>query len=101
MHATVTTSLKRRRRNRWPSGAAKPHMPGFRRPQTRQTDASALVSRPQEGQRMEPLVLRNIGLVVCLRKDAVTLVEPDAEIDEPAGQRAERAMRVAVPRSPC
>jgi hypothetical protein len=35
-------------------------MPGFRRPQTRQTDASALVSLPQEGQRMEPDVLRNV-----------------------------------------
>src|SRR6476661_2786296 len=82
------------------SGPAKPHIPGLRRPQTRHSRASALVSRPHDGHRMEPVVLRNTrGFVVVgrLRHDAIALIEPDPEIDEAAAQRAERAIRIAVP----
>src|SRR5687768_14719598 len=100
MHATVTTSVKLRRRNRRPSGAAKPHIPGFRRPQIKHTDASALVSRPQLGHMMEPDVLRNIVLVASRLGNAVSLVEPDAEVDEPAGERAKRPVWIAIPRGP-
>src|SRR6185503_9885988 len=100
MQTTVTTSVKLRRRKRRPSGPANPHIPGLRRPHTRQTGASALVSRPHVGQRIEPDVLRNIGLVVSRLGKTIALVEPDAEIDEPAGQRTKRTMRVAVPRRP-
>ncbi len=49
---------------------------------------------------MEPDVLRNIGLAVVRLGDAIPLVEPDAEVDEPAGQRAEGAVGVVVPRRP-
>jgi hypothetical protein len=35
---------------------------------------------------MEPDVLRNIGLVVSRLGKTIALVEPDAEIDEPAGE---------------
>src|SRR5215813_13061280 len=96
MQATVTMSTKLRCRNRARSGPAKPHMPGFRRPQTRQAGASALVSRPHDGQRMAPVVLRNI--VVHPWGNSVALVEPLAEVDQPTGERAERALRVAEPR---
>jgi hypothetical protein len=39
-------------------------MPGRRRPQKKQASAFALVKRPQDGQRMAPLALRNIRIVV-------------------------------------
>src|SRR2546425_629611 len=39
-------------------------MPGRRRPQNRHTSAFALVMRLHEGQRMAPLVLRDIRIVV-------------------------------------
>src|SRR5919198_4219535 len=100
MQTTVTTSVKFRRRNSRESGPANPHMPGLRRPQTRHTGASAFVSRPHVGQRIEPDVLRNIGLVVSRLRNPVALVEPDAEIDEPAGERTKWSVRVAVPRRP-
>src|SRR2546422_7135848 len=99
----VTTLVKLRARKSARIGPANPHIPGFRRPQTRQTRASALVSRPHEGQRIAPLVLRNIGFpstarVAAIarrftvlgrlrRLDAITLVEPAAEIDQAAGER--------------
>src|SRR5438105_4868998 len=60
MHAAVTAFAKFQDRKRRASGPPKPHMPGFRRPQTRHTGASALVSRPHDGQRIAPVVLRNI-----------------------------------------
>src|SRR5687768_8351873 len=101
MQTTVTTSVKLRRRKRRPSGPANPHMPGLRRPQTRHTGASAFVSRPHVGHRTEPDVLRNIGLVLSGLGQAIALVEPDAEVNQPAGQRAERAMPVGVPRGLC
>src|SRR5436189_2000799 len=97
MHATVTTLVKLWRPNSARSGAAKPHIPGLRRPHTRHAAASALVRRPHDGHRMVPVVLRNIVLVVLLR-DAIALVEPHAEIDQAAGERAERPVRVPVPR---
>src|SRR6185295_2325488 len=95
MHATVTTSTKLRCRNSARNGPAKPHMPGFRRPQTRQVGASALVRRPHDGQRMAPVVLRNI--VIRSRSHTVALVEPLAEVDQPAHERAERTLGVADP----
>jgi len=55
-------------------------MPGLRRPHTRHTSASAFVSLPHDGQRIDPDVLRNIAALV--RGDAVALVEPHAEVDE-------------------
>src|SRR5438093_10747159 len=70
-------------------------MPGLRRPHTRHTGASAFVRRPQEGQRIAPEVLRNI--VPILGGDPVSLVEPYAEVDEPAGERTQRAIRIALP----
>src|SRR5690349_7861057 len=95
-------STKLRRRKSMRSGPAKPHMPGLRRPHTRHSRASALVSRPHDGQRIEPDVLRNTvggGLVaVGLALDAIALVEPDTEVDQAAAQRAERAVRIAGPR---
>src|SRR3989454_4094942 len=99
MHAAVTALVKFQRRKSAPSGPPNPHMPGLRRPHTRHTGASALVRRPQEGQRIAPEVLRNI-VVALLDRDAVSRVEPHAEIDEPAGERAERAIRVALPEGP-
>src|SRR4029453_8321017 len=96
MQATVTMSTKLGRRTSARSGPANPHMPGLRRRETTHAGASALVSRPQEGQRMAPVVLRNI--VVRTRGNAVALVEPLAEIDQPRGQRAERSLSVAMPR---
>src|SRR2546425_2625486 len=90
MHATVTTLVKLWRPNSARSGAAKPHIPGLRRPHTRHAAAAALVRRPHDGHRMVPVVLRNIVLVVLLR-DAIALVEPHAEIDQAAGERAERS----------
>lgn len=51
----------------------------------RHTGASAFVSLPHVGHKIEPDVLRNIGLIVLRLGDAIALVEPDAEIDEPAG----------------
>src|SRR5919204_1934777 len=65
MHAAVTMLVNPPRPNSARSGAAKPHMPGLRRPHTRHCAASALVRRPHDGHRMVPLVLRNI--VVGLR----------------------------------
>src|SRR5215813_13248256 len=97
MHAKVTTLVKLRRPKIARNGAAKPHMPGLRRPQTRHCSASALVRRPHDGHRMVPVVLRNIAIALVLR-DAVSLVEPDAEIDQAAGERAERPVGVALPR---
>src|SRR5262245_9844573 len=96
MQATVTMSTKLRCRNSARSGPAKPHMPGLRRPHTRHVGASALVSRPHDGQRIAPVVLRNIVLVP--RRNTVPLVEPLAEVDQPAGERAERTLRIAEPR---
>src|ERR1041384_2081045 len=101
MHVTLMASTKRRARKNARSGPAKPHSPGLRRPQTRHSRASALVSRPHEGQRMEPDVLRNTRRFVVVGRpgdDAIALVEPDPEVDETAAQRAERPMRIAVPR---
>src|SRR3989440_10921679 len=89
MQATETTLVKLWRPNSARSGAAKPHIPGWRRPHTRQASASAVVRRPHEGHRMVPVVLRNIVLALFLR-DAIALVEPHAEIDQAAGERAER-----------
>jgi hypothetical protein len=66
-------------------------MPGLRRPHTKHTSASAFVSLPQEGQRIDPEVLRNIALV---RGDAVALVEPHAEVDEVAREGTEWSVRV-------
>src|SRR5687767_10080522 len=96
MQATVTASVKLRRRNSRPSGPANPHMPGLRRPHTRHSAASAFVRRPHDGQRIDPVVLRNI--VRRLRLDAISLVEPEPEIDEAARQAAEGAVRVVLPR---
>src|SRR5437870_9296731 len=76
------------------SGPANPHMPGLRRPQTRQTGASAFVSLPQEGQRIDPDVLRNIG--VRMEGRSAALIEPHTEIDEAAGERAEGPVRLSV-----
>src|SRR5438094_56342 len=75
MQATVTTLVKLWRPNSARSGAAKPHIPGWRRPHTRQASASAVVRRPHEGHRMVPVVLRNIVLALFLR-DATALVAP-------------------------
>src|SRR5438128_993951 len=86
MQAAVTTLVKLLRPNSARSGAAKPHIPGLRRPQTRHWAASALVRRPHEGQRMVPVVLRNIVFALRLR-DAIAFVEPDAQIDQTAGER--------------
>src|SRR5919197_6143772 len=97
MQAAVTTLVKPPRPNSARSGAAKPHMPGLRRPHTRHCAASALVRRPHEGQRIVPVVLRNIALAFRLR-NAVPVVEPDAQIDQAAGERAERPVRIARPR---
>src|SRR5215510_12986043 len=95
MHATVTALGKFHERKIRRSGPANPHIPGLRRPQTRHTGAEACVSRPHDGHRMDPDVLRNI--VVLVRGDSIALVEPHAEVDEPAGERAEWSMRVALP----
>src|SRR5262245_11952009 len=96
MQATVTMSTKLRCRNSARSGPAKPHIPGLRLPHTRHAGASALVSRPHDGHRIAPVVLRNI---VFLRPwwNAVALVEPLAEVDQPTRERAERTLRVAEP----
>ena len=84
------------RRKSVPSAPPKPHMPGLRRPQTRQTGASALVKRPHDGQRMAPEVLRNIvGMVRFV--DTITFVEPHAEDDQPADEGAKRTVRIAEP----
>src|SRR2546426_2801561 len=78
MQATVTTSTKLRRRNSARSGPAKPHMPGLRRPHTRHSRASALVSRPHDGHTIEPDVLRNTPAfgVRRLGRDAVRIAVP-------------------------
>src|SRR5262249_7642951 len=92
----VTALTKFHRRKSVPSAPPKPHMPGFRRPQTRQTGASALVKRPHDGHRMAPQVLRNI--VGMLRfVDTITFTEPHAEIDQSADERAERTVGIAEP----
>src|SRR5262245_8365918 len=96
MHATVTRSTKLRCLNSARSGPAKPHMPGLRRPHTRHVGASALVSRPHDGHKMAPVVLRNIVFLRAWR-NAVALVEPLAEVDQPARERAERTLRIAEP----
>src|SRR5262245_5722122 len=98
MQVTVTTLVKLCRPKIARSGAAKPHIPGLRRPHTRHCSASALVRRPHDGQRMVPVVLRNIVLPLVLR-NSIALVEPDAEVEQAAGQRAEGPVWVAVPRS--
>src|SRR5215510_9211643 len=95
-HTAVTTFVKLHERKSARSGPAKPHIPGLRRPHTRQTAASAFVSRPHDGQRIEPEVLRNIAALVG--RDAVALVEPHAEIDEAACERAEGAVGGRQPR---
>src|SRR5262245_16143988 len=95
-HTAVTTFVKLQEPKITRRGPAKPHMPGLRRPHTRQTVASAFVNRPHDGQRIEPEVLRNITALVG--RDAVALVEPHAEIDKAACERAEGAMRVQPPR---
>src|ERR671936_1364508 len=97
MQAAVTTLVKLPRPNSARSGAAKPHIPGLRRPHTRHCAASALVRRPHEGQRIVPVVLRNIALAFRLR-NAVPVVEPDAQIDQAAGERAEGPVRIVLPR---
>jgi hypothetical protein len=53
------------------------------------------VSRPHEGQRIDPDVLRNIAVLVL--RHPVALVEPHAEVDETAGEGAERPVSVALP----
>src|ERR1700741_5094794 len=112
MQTTVTMSTKLRRRNSMRSGPAKPHMPGFRRPHTRHSRASALVSRPHDGHRIEPDVLRNTpafgvrGFVLGAGpfvgsgpdREAIALAEPHAQVDQTAGERAERPVRIALPR---
>src|SRR5215470_2565099 len=99
MHATVTTLVKLCCPKIARSGAANPHIPGLRRPHTRHCSASAVVRRPHDGQRMVPVVLRNIVLALVLR-NPVALVEPDAEVNQAAGQRAERPVWITVPRGP-
>src|SRR5207245_7529063 len=93
---TVTALMKFQRRKSVPRVPPKPHMPGLRRPQTRQTDASALVKRPHDGHRMAPDVLRNIVRMLDI-VDAISLVEPDAEVDQAADEGTERTMRIAGP----
>src|SRR5438093_10936928 len=61
---TVTALTKFQRRNSVPSAPPKPHMPGLRRPQTRQLGASAFVNRPHQGHRIAPEVLRNLLLML-------------------------------------
>src|SRR5262245_58618914 len=95
MHAAVTTLVKFQVRKIARSGPANPHIPGLRRPHTRHTGASALVSLPHDGHRIDPEVLRNITALVG--GNAVALVEPHAEIDEAARERAEGAVRVRRP----
>src|SRR5260370_31088632 len=97
MQATVTMLVKLWRPNSARSGAAKPHIPGWRRPHTRQASGAAVVRRPHEGGGMVPVVFRNIVVALFLR-DAIAFVEPHAEIDQAAGERAERPVRVPVPR---
>src|SRR5215471_11015026 len=94
MHATVTAFVKFHERKICRSGPANPHIPGLRRPQTRHTGAWACVSLPHDGHRMEPDVLRNI---VVVARHAIAFVEPHAEVDQAAGEGAERSMRVALP----
>src|SRR5712691_5193376 len=79
IQTTVTASTKFHRRKSVPSAPPNPHMPGLRRPQTRQTAASAFVKRPHAGHRMAPEVLRNIVTIFCLSEEA------------------DRAMRIAGP----
>src|SRR5262245_9709983 len=95
MHATVTAFVKLHDRKICRSGPANPHIPGLRRPQTRHTGAEACVSLPHDGHRMDPDVLRNIAVLV--RRNAIAFVEPHAEVDQAAGERAERSMRVGLP----
>src|SRR5215510_7380084 len=80
---------------------AQSHRPGRGRPQTRHSVASGCVSRPQRGQRIAPVGLRNIcatiGFGVMTFGEAITLVEPAPEVDQPTGQRAEGALRIARP----
>src|SRR5206468_6802679 len=95
-HASVTAFVKFHERKTCRSGPANPHMPGLRRPQTRQTGAEACVSLPHEGHKIDPVVLRNIAILV--RWHSVALVEPRTEVDETAGERAERAAGVSLPR---
>src|SRR5258708_38974494 len=99
MQATVTTLVKLWRPNSARSGAAKPHIPGWRRRHTRQASAPAGVRRPHEGHRMVPVVLRNIVLALFLR-DAIARVEPRAAIGEAPGERAARPVAVHLPRGP-
>src|SRR5215470_2272090 len=94
-HARVTAFVKFHERNTCRSGPANPHMPGLRRPHTRHTGAEACVSRPHDGHRIDPDVLRNIAVVVG--RYSIAFIEPLAEVDQAAGERAERSMRVAVP----
>src|SRR5215510_15159132 len=94
-HVTVTAFVKFHVRKICRSGPANPHMPGLRRPQTRHTGAEAWVSRPHEGQRIDPDVLRNIAVLVLRHSEA--LVEPHAEVDQAAGEGTEGAVRVAQP----
>src|SRR6266850_2647963 len=91
----VTTFVKFHERKIARRGPANPHMPGLRRPQTRQTGASAFVSRPQEGQRIDPDVLRNIG-VPGGSHSVAALIEPRTEIDAAAGRRAKGPVRIGV-----
>src|SRR5438874_10189359 len=97
MHATVTTFVKLPRPKTARSGPANPHIPGLRRPHTRHWAASAVVRRPHDGRRIVPVVLRNIVLPLGLR-NAIALVEPDAQVDQAAGERAEGPVLVVVPR---
>src|SRR3989475_5479322 len=93
---TVTALMKFQRRKSVPRVPPKPHMPGLRRPQTRQTSASALVRRPHDGHRMAPDVLRNIvGMLPLI--DTIPFIEPDTEVDQPTDERAEWAVhRVGI-----
>src|SRR6266566_750728 len=93
---TVTALMKFQRRKSVPRVPPKPHMPGLRRPQMRQTGASALVRRPHDGHRMAPDVLRNIvGMLPLV--DTIPFIEPDTEVDQPTDERAEWAVRIARP----
>src|SRR2546428_6449171 len=96
MQAALTTLVRLRCRKIARNGPAKPHIPGFRRPQIKQTGASALVSLPHDGQRIAPLVLRNI-VARGVGGKAMTLIEPRAEVDQPAGQRTEGTLRICGP----
>src|SRR5512145_1999802 len=103
MQAMVTASVTPPARNSFWSAGVSPQAPGRRRPHTGHSEASARVSRPHDGQTMVRVGLPNMRLVggrERLACDAVALVEPHAEVEEAARQRAERTVRVGRPGRP-